>query len=158
MDELSISILGALLLLGLLLILIEFFLIPGTTVVGIIGSLIMIAAVVLAFYSQGTRIGLLFLVVAFIASGISVYSGFKVYTSNKLSVNSAIDSKSYLQEETIKPGTEGVTVTDLRPNGKARFDKEKLQVYSLGEYIKAGTAVEVDSVYDHKIFVKSKTS
>lgn len=158
MDGLSIGILSGLLLLGLVLLLVEFFLIPGTTVVGILGGLIMASAVVLAFYSQDTKTGMLFLIAAFLASVITVYAGLKVYSSNKLSVNSAIDSKSYIQDDNVEVGSEGIALSDLRPNGKARINKMKYEVYSVGEYIESGTAIEVDSVYDHKIYVKSKTS
>ena len=158
MDELSLSILGALLALGLILVLVEFFLVPGTTVVGIVGGLMMTTAVVLTFVSHGNKMGLVFLGVGFVSASIALYFGLKVYTSNKLSVNSRIDSRNYLQDENIEVGSEGETVTDLRPGGKARFEHKKYEVYAQDEYIDSGSKVEVIAIQDHKIYVKSKNA
>src|SRR5690554_1306563 len=104
MDELSLGLLGALLLLGLILVLIEFFLVPGSTIIGVIGLVIMAIAVAFAFKSQGNKVGLLFLSIGFLSALIALWFGIRLYRSRKLSVNAQIDSRSYLQEETVEIG------------------------------------------------------
>lgn len=158
MDAMGLEILSALLLLGLILVLIEFFLVPGTTVVGIVGGFLMIAAVVLTFLSHGNKVGSIFLLLAFFSSAIALYFGFKVYSSDKLSVNSKIDSRNYLQKSDLEIGMTGLTVSALRPGGKVKFGHEKLEVYAQDEFIDSGVEVEVVGVQDHKIYVKSKNA
>lgn len=156
MDELSLGLLGALLLLGLILVLIEFFLVPGSTIIGVIGLVIMAIAVAFAFKSQGNKVGLLFLSIGFLSALIALWFGIRLYRSRKLSVNAQIDSRSYLQEETVEIGAEGISISDLRPGGRARFGDKKLEVYAQDAFVEKGTAIEVIAIENHKIFVQIK--
>ena len=61
---------------------------------------------------------------------------------------SAMDDLSYLI------GSEGRTVTVLRPSGIADFNGVRLDVVSGGEYIPKGTIVYVDKIEGNKIVVK----
>jgi membrane-bound serine protease (ClpP class) len=45
-------------------------------------------------------------------------------------------------------------VTDLRPAGKAEFDGEVLAVESDGEYVEAGSPVQVVEVAGNRILVR----
>jgi membrane-bound serine protease (ClpP class) len=63
-----------------------------------------------------------------------------------------------VQESSIElryVGKRGVAVTTLRPSGKAEFDDETVVVESDGEYIAAGSPVEVSSVNGNRIIVRS---
>lgn len=53
-------------------------------------------------------------------------------------------------------GKEGKAVTDLRPSGMMDMDGVRLDVVSRGDYIRAGTSVEVVEVESNRIVVRSK--
>lgn len=53
------------------------------------------------------------------------------------------DAAQRPSDEVIYPGSIGIVESDLRPAGKARFDTHLLDVVSQGEFIAAGTTVEV---------------
>ncbi len=53
-------------------------------------------------------------------------------------------------------GSRGQTLTDLRPAGTARFDDKVLDVVSRGEYIAKGSEVEIIEVFGNRIVVKNK--
>lgn len=140
---------------GLLLILVEVFLIPGTTFVGLVGTMVVIAGVVVAYVDHGTKAGNIAFGISAVASGILVYIGFKAYTSRKFSLNDVIDGKvNELEDTEIRPGEKGETITNLRPNGKAIFGDKKIEVYSLGEFIDDRQPIEVAKISGNKIFVK----
>ncbi|MFA5588411.1 MAG: hypothetical protein WC987_06550, partial [Mariniphaga sp.] len=66
-----------LILLGLLLLLIEFVIIPGVTVAGIGGFLLLGASVYMAFTKYGTGAGFLTLAFVLVASPLLIYFLFK---------------------------------------------------------------------------------
>ena len=63
---------------------------------------------------------------------------------------SAFDDLSYLV------GSEGKTLTVLRPSGSADFNGVRLDVVSEGEYIPKGTTVYVDKIEGNRIVVKQR--
>ena len=63
---------------------------------------------------------------------------------------SAFDDLSYLI------GSEGKTLTVLRPSGVADFSGVRLDVISEGEFIPKGTTVYIEKIEGNKIVVKQK--
>jgi membrane-bound serine protease (ClpP class) len=53
----------------------------------------------------------------------------------------------------VDVGKRGITVTALRPAGKARFGDEVLDVLTDGNFVRAGRAVRVDDVQGARIQV-----
>lgn len=53
----------------------------------------------------------------------------------------------------IEVGHEGVAVTELRPSGVARFDKNQVDVVSVGPFIEIGDTVRVVEVHGNRIVV-----
>jgi len=49
----------------------------------------------------------------------------------------------------------GTALTDLRPSGLARFDDERVDVVTLGDYVAAGTAVRVVRVEGNRVTVRA---
>jgi membrane-bound serine protease (ClpP class) len=54
----------------------------------------------------------------------------------------------------VRLGAEGVTLTQLRPAGKARFGDDRLAVVTEGDYLEAGVRVRVVSVQGNRIVVQ----
>ena len=66
------------------------------------------------------------------------------------------DQSDELWEDTqkVKPGTVGVTITPLRPSGKASMENEVLPVETEGEYIGKGSKIIVTGKSGNIIKVK----
>jgi len=67
-----------------------------------------------------------------------------------------VDGKANLiDENAIKPGDVGKSVSRLVPMGKALINNEYYEVSSSGEFIDPGTEITIVSIEKNKIFVKS---
>ena len=155
-----------LLLLGFVLILIEAFAIPGFGIVGTLGILSMLAALVLALLGRApsardvsvatTMLGTS-LIAAIIATIIlfrfversPMWARVKLATTQNAEmgwVASSIDRNLV--------GHRGVAATDLRPAGAATFDGQRYDVVSEAEYIDRGDAIEVLKHEGYRIVVR----
>ncbi len=140
---------------GLIVIMVEIFLVPGTTLIGVIGGIIVVIGIYFSFAEHGTKVGSITLALSTIATGLLMYAGFKAYTSKKFSLNDTVSGRVNEPEENFpKVGDEGVTVSFLRPNGKAIINGNKTEVYSLSEYIESSKKIKVVKISENKIFVK----
>ena len=140
---------------GLALVFLEIFLIPGTTMFGIVGGIALVIGVLLIYSSYGTKWGNITAASTGIACLIAVVAGFKVIQSNKLAMKAEIKGKvNELEKNLYTVGDKGITVTELRPNGKGMFADNKVDIYSNGEYIQRDTDVEIIKITNDKIFVK----
>jgi membrane-bound ClpP family serine protease len=155
----SFTIILLIILLGLVLIFLEMFVIPGTALFGILGGVALIAGVALIYSNYGAKWGSIGATVTGIALLVAVYAGFKIIQSNRMAMKAEIKSKvNVLDKHEFAVGQKGKTVSDLRPNGKAIFGDDKTDVYSEGEHVMRGSEVEIIKITSSKIFVKqSKT-
>ena len=154
------SIIVIIILLGLVLIFLEMFVIPGTALFGILGGIAIIAGAALMYSNYGSRYGNITAAITGVSVFVAVAAGFKVIQSNRLAMKAEIKSKvNTLEQHHYSLGQKGKTVSELRPNGKAIFaDSNKVDVYSEGEYIERESEVEIVKITHNKIFVKqSKT-
>lgn len=151
----TILILSSLLLIGLILLLAEVILIPGTTVVGIFGLLVSIAGIVYAFvsYDQVTASWITAVAVAFNFAAI-VY-GFRSGVWNKFSLKSTMEGGAF-DGRTIGlvEGMVGKAVSDIKPIGKALFGDIIYEVKSEQGFIPVETEVHIIKIENNKILVK----
>ena len=82
-----------LILLGLLLLLIEFAIIPGITIAGIGGFILLGISVFIAFSEYGNGIGFLTLAFVLIASPLLIYYFFKSNSGKKMVLETLVDGK-----------------------------------------------------------------
>ena len=143
-------------LLGLVLVFLEIFLIPGTTLFGIVGGVALVIGVLLVYSTYGSKWGNITALTTGVAVVISVIVGFKVIQSNKLAMKAEITGKvNEIEKHLYNIGDKGIAVSELRPNGKGMFNGNKIDIYSNGEYIQRDTAVEIIKITNDKIFVKT---
>ncbi len=162
--------------LGIALIIVEIFIIPGFGVTGISGITLMVVGLILSmqdfvipsFTWQWDALGRNVLLVVgnvmagFIAFGllaffIPKYTPFKRLT---LSLNQDADmgySAQDIPKESLYLHAEGVAVTILRPSGKAEINGDVIQVETTGEYMEKGTPLVVTAVNGNRIVVKRRT-
>lgn len=152
----TLGIVIAIILIGLLLIFLEIFLIPGTTLFGVFGGIALLIGVVMVYSYYGSKWGNITLLASSLSVVISVVLGFKVIQSNKLAMKAEIDGRVNELEnaEELQIGARGITVTELRPIGKAVFAHKKLEVSSTGDYIHRETEVEIIQISGNKIIVQ----
>lgn len=143
--------------LGLILILVEIFLIPGITIAGIAGALFSIGGIYYAFSSIGTTAGVITLVANLICFGIAfiylVKSGALDRIALKTDINSTVVSKEDLG---ISVGDSGITISRLNPIGKVKVNDVVMEGKSLGDFIDEDTEIEVIKVSPTQLLVKIK--
>ncbi len=149
----------AVIVLGILLVVLEILVVPGTTVIGVIGGVLMGTGVVLAYSTQDdVMIGHYVLAGTSVMTVILLYWSYTVLKSKKYSLYDVIDGKvNVLEPGLVNVGDEGVTLSNLRPEGKASINDKSFAVYSLGEMIEANTPIEVIKINGNKITVKPLT-
>ena len=145
-----------LILVGLGLVFLEIFLIPGTTLFGIAGGIAIVVGVILIYSNYGNMWGNIAAAITVVAVIIAVVGGFKVIQSNKLAMKAEIKGKvNEIEKHLYNVGDKGVAVSELRPNGKGVFNGSKVDIYSNGEYIQRQSEVEIIKITRDKIFVKT---
>ncbi|RKQ38017.1 NfeD family protein [Oceanobacillus halophilus] len=147
-----------LLLLGIILIIAEFF-VPGG-ILGLIGVGAILASLLMSGYDVGQMamsLGIAFLV-AIIAS---------IILFRRIGLDKGVFRHIILRDSTTTDlgyvssenrldliGLEGVALTALRPSGIGEFDRERLDVVSEGSFIDKGTSVKIVNVEGARIVVR----
>ena len=141
--------------LGLLLLLIEFAVIPGITIAGIGGFLLLIGSVYIAFRSYGNVAGFITLSIVLIAAPLMIYYFFKSRSGKKMILESQINGKvETLNQENIKVGDIGKSIGRLAPGGKVKINGEVVEAQSTGSFIDQHTEVKIIKVLSNKIIVE----
>ena len=145
-----------LLLAGIILLVVEIIFIPGTTILGIIGGALMVFGVIIGYSKFGSQTGTLILVSALIIGGGITFVSFRSGVWKKFALNN-INRSKFNEDIEVEHllGAEGVTLSALRPFGKAEIYNSTYEVKTLGNYLEPGTKVKVTSIdKDHKIYVE----
>lgn len=144
-----------LILLGLLLLLIEFAVIPGVTIAGIGGAALLITSVYIAFTGIGKIAGFITLAVVLIASPIMIYYFFKSRAGKKMILESEIDGKiENFNPENLKVGDIGKTIGRLAPMGKIKVNGEVVEAQSTGAFIDHQTEIRIIKIKSNQIIVE----
>ncbi len=144
-----------LILLGLVLLILEFAVIPGVTIAGIGGVAMLIASVYLAFSRFGVLAGILTLLLILILTPLLFYYFFKTRAGRKMVLETNINSTvETFDASRIHPGDTGISVGRLAPSGKARVNGELAEAQSTGSFIDPNQPVRVLKVYPNKIIVE----
>lgn len=151
----------ALALVGFLLMAAEVF-VPGL-VLGSLGGLALLAAVVLGYTNYGALTGSLIfaglVVVTLTGFIIWMFSFPQTGIGRRLTLQSSLTSgESRPPSASDLSGREGVALTPLRPGGTARIDGRKVDVVAESHFIPAGEAVTVLRVEGMRVVVRQKTT
>lgn len=143
-----------LILLGIILMILDFLVIPGG-VVAIIGVLCMAGGVITAFVQFGTTVGFLTLVLAAILTILFFVLMMRSKTWRRLQLKTKIDSKMNEVDETkLTVGTEGVAISRLAPTGTGLFDDTEAEVVSMQGFIDEKTPIVIHKIEGSKIIVE----
>jgi len=154
----DIGIIAGLLIIGVILFLIEIFLIPGISVAGIAGLVATISAIVYAYLTMGVWEGHITLIAAVLMIAVALYITLRTNAIDRMSLKSKIDSKvNCVQEFNIAPGDEGVTISRLAPMGKVEVNGNIVEAKSEDGLIEEEQPIEVVKVLSSNIIVKLKS-
>ncbi|MBP8904245.1 MAG: NfeD family protein [Paludibacteraceae bacterium] len=145
----------ALLLLAIIFLLIEFFLIPGVSVAGGAGIVLMVVSVWYAYSHLGAVAGNITLVGSIALTGFSVWAFLRSRALEKMSLKTNITGKvDKIDEEFIKVGDHGVTISRLAPMGKIRVNGLIMEAKTSDEFIDQNEQVVVLEVYNTNVLVE----
>jgi membrane-bound ClpP family serine protease len=154
----SLTLIIILIVAGLLFLLLEVMVIPGSTVVGVAGFALIAFAVWESYRSFGIPTAHFILLGTIFFTILTIYFSLKSKTWNKIMLNTEVDGRvNELDTNHIKVGDSGITVSRLAPSGKAIFNDEYFEVHTNGEFIDQETNILVTHFLDNKVFVKRKT-
>lgn len=167
---------------GFALVIIEILFFAHSTIVfGVVGVLLMLASLLWAmidrypgetFFPTGRTLALpllnLFIAIAAAAIVIvilarylprtSFYRRFALMTSNPPGPSLAGAPREFTTALALSPGMEGISVSILRPSGKARFADHVVDVITEGEFIASETPVKIIQTDGMRVVVKSVTA
>lgn len=147
-----------LIILGVGLLAAEVFLLPGITIAGIAGGLMLIGSIAYAFYYINETAGYITIAANII---ISVAAFLFILKSNALNhialktdIDATVDQTEILQ---LNIGQIGITLSRLNPIGKAEFDNQyTVEVKSItGEFIDEGENVQIVKIEKSSVMVQS---
>ncbi|MDD3875961.1 MAG: hypothetical protein PHT69_05035 [Bacteroidales bacterium] len=149
------SIIFVLIFAGLLFLVLEILVFPGTSVVGIIGFILLVIAVYSAYTSHDTIYGHYTLAACFGLTFLTLYFSLRSKTWNRFMLKKEIDGKvNTIDTELIKVGDIGKTSSRLAPMGNAYINNEIYEVSTRGEFIDQEKEIIVIKIELNKIYVK----
>jgi membrane-bound serine protease (ClpP class) len=154
--------------LGVTLLALELFVLPGFGIAGVLGVVALLAGLTLSLFGSGASLasvvtaGARVLISAALALAGALLAlrllpqlpvGRKLVLTTELrggeQPDRAADSPGLL-------GASGTSLTQLRPAGIAEFDGRRVDVVSQGDFIESGQAVEVVEEAGHRVVVRSR--
>ena len=149
---------------GIMLLLIEFLVVPEITIAGIGGLAMMAGAVYMGYANYGVETGTYILIGNLIAIIIALSYALRSNTWRKFMLNSEITSHAFDKTEeesdeahTVVPGDSGIAVSRLNPIGKVFVRDVYMEGKALNIYIDPQTEIEVVKVFPNQLVVKPKT-
>ncbi len=144
-----------LILVGLVLLALEILVIPGTGITGIIGFLLMIFGVWLAYTRVGSMAGNITLLITVLISAVSITLMLRSKTWKKAQLKTSVPGKvRTFDDMNLKVGMRGETTSRCAPMGKAVFSDNYVEVDAETAYLSTGTRVEIVRINGNKIFIK----
>ncbi|HJT45305.1 MAG TPA: hypothetical protein VJ721_03440 [Chthoniobacterales bacterium] len=172
----------ALFVLGVTLVIIEILFFAHSTIIfGVVGVFLMLASMLWAMIdrypdqpllptAEMLAIPVRNLLIALIAAGIviwvlakylpqtSIYRRFALMTTNPPGPSLAGIPREFATGLELSPGTEGTSMSILRPSGKARFLDQIIDVVTQGEFIPPDTAITIVRKDGMRVVVKAARS
>lgn len=160
---------------GFVLFAVEVYVLPGTFVAGILGFLLIVAALTLSLqgftvpnparpWEFRSLMDNLALTLGMAALALFIPLLAARYLLPRLAGRAAVALDATLRdarsadEPPLRPGDRGETRTALRPAGKAAFGGEVYEVASSGAFIEAGVAVEIVRARGREVIVRASSS
>jgi membrane-bound serine protease (ClpP class) len=152
---------------GLILLVVEIFLLPGFGLLGALGIAALLGGLGLSLVGAGATWAVVLyavgqVIVAVLLAGVLALALLRVVPrlpfGRKLILDTALPTAggyaSQPDSDSRWRGARGTAASTLRPAGVAHFDHERVDVVTEGEYIEAGAPIEVVRVEGNRIVVR----
>ena len=153
----SLTLIILLIALGLILLLIEIFVVPGTSVIGIAGGVLVGFSIWQAYRVFGSDKGHLVVIGTLVLIGITLVLAFKSNTWKRMMLNTNVEGRvNEIEINKLDIGDIGKSVSRISPAGTALFENELYEVHTQGDFIDQETEIVIIKIEDNKIIVKRK--
>lgn len=139
---------------GLGLILLEFFLLPGISIAGICGILALIGADYLAYVNISATAGHIVLFVSLGIIALGIYLFLKARTLDKMALTTDIEGRVELITDKVQIGDKGKTTSRLAPMGRVFINNITVEAKSAVGFIEENIKVEVIEINGNIVTVK----
>lgn len=150
--------------LGIILLIIEIFVIPGFGIAGISGIILILVSLFFSLTPSGPlfnfdviSVAIVQLAAALIGALILIFLLAKYLPKstafNRLVLSDEVNTVSYPSDDKLI-GAEGIALTTLRPAGTAEINGKRIDVMTDSEYVEKGSKIKVLKVEGIKVVVK----
>lgn len=147
-----VAVIAFLILLGLVLLLLEFVIIPGSTIVGAMGFLFTGIGVYITYSSYGLFTGHVVLGITVTIAAVAFYYSLTSKAWQKLALKDKNKGKAVNQHsELLIVGMQGIAISPIKPMGKAEIEGHTYEVEVIADYIDEGTTVIVKRINGNNI-------
>ncbi len=151
------SIIIALLVAGILLLLAEVLVLPGATVAGILGFVLIFLSIYFTYSTRSATEGHIVVAASVVLSGLTLVLALRARTWKRFMLDRTIDSKvNVVDDAHVRIGDSGRSVSRLAPAGKGLINGHLYEVHTLGEFLDENRDFEVVRIEGYKIIVKPK--
>lgn len=155
---LDIIIICLLVLLGIFLLILEIFFLPGITVAGIGALLFWAGAVYYAFSQLGATAGFWTLGLSVVAGSAGIYWFIRSKSIDRMALKTDIDSVVPTSiDDRVAAGDRGITISRLNPMGTVLINETEMEAKTWDEFIDENTPVIVEKVNKTNIVVRKLT-
>lgn len=140
---------------GILLILLEILVVPGTTFVGIVGVISLILGVYQTYVVYGTGWGIVALIGTLLLSIVMLVLSLRSKTWKKAMLSTSSDSRIDQLKTNFQIGDEGISSSRLNPMGKARFKDDFIEVTTFGDFINPEVKIRIVEIKNNKVYVEA---
>lgn len=153
----SLLAISLLILLGILLFVIEFLVVPGITIAGIGGAILIFTGLYLSYDLYGFTTGNIMVASSVFLMIITMVVSLKSKTWRRTMLNSQIDGRvNEFDNPDVNPGDTGKAITRLAPMGKVEVNGSFYEAKAYDILVDQNTEIEVVKVYPDKLIVKPK--
>lgn len=139
---------------GLALLIVELLVVPGTTVVGIIGFILMAVGVWQAYVVYNNFTGTMILLATLLISVGGFYMSLRSKTWKKAGLNKSIESRVNTESQKLQIGDTGTTTSRLNPMGKAFIKNDFYEVSTNGDFIDNDENIKIVAIDGTKVIVE----
>lgn len=144
-----------LMLFGTFLLVAEVIFVPGTTIVGILGFIFSAYCIYLGYDYFGPTTGTLILIGGAVLNFVALVLAFKGKSWERFSLKSSMTGKVNDDfQHDLKVGDKGISISSIKPIGKAMFGNDEIEVRSNGGYLNENIEIEVVRIESSKIIVQ----
>ena len=147
-----------LILIGAIFLVAEMVLLPGLSVAGICAVLADGAAIYFAFTRYGATGGVITVVVVAAVSIAAVVISLRARTWQRFSLKHQIDStaQELPQEQDVKIGDHGITLTRIAPMGKVEINGRTFEAKSVDKMIDPNTEIEIIGFENFNVIIEER--